>query len=107
MTRTITETVQLSRFVGGAEDAYGNPVEGYADPVSVGIWRFSPGTSTDPVLAGHDRTITQPVIYGPTPMGPRDRVEVRGLVYEVDGDHPEWVNDTVRGYEIPLRRVDG
>lgn len=107
MTRAITETVKLYRFEPGTEDVHGNHPGGFADPVEVGIWRFSPGTASDPFTPGHTRTVTQPTIFGPTPMGPRDEVEVRGIRYPVDGDHLEWRSGRVHGYEIPLRRIDG
>ena len=112
MTRTITETVQLSRFVGGAEDAHGNPVESWAAPVPIGVYAFNPGTTGEPFLPGHDRTITSPAIYAPTGtvFAPRDQVTVRGVLYDVDGvvlDYQNPYDASMDGVQVGLKAVDG
>lgn len=106
--RRITEYVSLERYTPGVEDSHGNSTAGYADPVEVGIWRFSPGGSQEPVTAGHTRVITEPEIYFPGPqLGAQDRVTVRGVLYEVDGEQPEWVNDEFTGCVARLKEVSG
>lgn len=107
-TRKITETVQLERYVAGVEDAHGNVEPGFDTPEPVGIWRFNPGGSQEPVTAGHTRVITEPEIYFPGPQfGAQDRVTVRGIVYEVDGEQPAWISDDFTGCVTKLRKVDG
>lgn len=107
-TRRIKETILLERFVAGTEDEHGNATVGYEPPEEVGIWRFNPGGSQEPVTAGHTRVITEPEIYFPGPqLGPQDRVTVRGVLYEVDGERPAWVNDAFVGCVAQLRRVAG
>ena len=108
----ISEYVQRHVFVSGVDDAHGNPVEGWADPVSVGIYAFNPGTTSEPFIPGHDRVVTQPAVYAPvgTVFGPRDRVTVRGVLYEVDGVPLEYRNPfggLVDGIQVNLRGVTG
>lgn len=110
--RRISETVQHSAFQGGAEDAYGNPTEGWAAPVSVGIYAFNPGTTSEPFLPGHDRVVTQSAIYVPkgTTVGSRDRVTVRGVLYEVDGvvlDYRNPYDSSMDGIQVNLKAVTG
>lgn len=110
--RRISETVQHSTFQGGAEDAYGNPIEGWADPVDLGIYAFNPGTTTEPFLPGHDRVVTNPAIFVPTGtvIGARDRITVRGVPYEVDGvalDYRNPFDGSFDGVQVNLRLVEG
>ena len=106
--RKITEYVSLERYISGAEDAHGNPVDGFEPPVEVGIWRFNTGGSQEPVTAGHTRVITEPEVYFPGPQfGALDRVTVRGVLYEVDGEQPKWVSGDFAGCVSRLKRVEG
>lgn len=106
--RKITENVSLERYVPGVEDAHGNTVPGYEDAVEVGIWRFNPGGSQEPFTAGHTRSISDPEIYFPGPQfGAQDRVTVRGVAYEVDGEQPEWINGDFTGCVTRLKNVEG
>lgn len=111
--RRISETVQRSAFQGGTEDAYGNPVEGWADPVDVGIYAFDPDDSRhEPFLPGHDRVVTKPAIFVPTgtTIGSRDRVTVREVVYEVDGvalDYRNPYDSSMDGIQVNLKAVTG
>ena len=110
--RRISETVQHSTFQGGAEDAYGNPIDGWADPVDLGIYAFNPGTTTEPFLPGHDRVITQPAMYVPegAHINSRDRITVRGDVYEVDGvvlDYRNPYDSSMDGIQVNLKAVTG
>ena len=106
--RKITEQVSWEKYSSELEDAHGNPIEGHEPAVDVGIWRFNPGGSQEPVMAGHTRVISDPELYFPGPQfGALDRVTVRGVVYEVDGEQPAWVNDDFTGCVARLRRVAG
>lgn len=110
--RRISETVQRHAFQEGAEDAHGNPVESWADPVPVGIYAFNPGTTAEPFLPGHDRTITTPAIYAPkgTVFSPRDQVTVRGVLYDVDGDVLDYrnpIDSSMDGVQVNLKEVAG
>lgn len=106
--RKITETVSWQRFNPDAEDAHGNPIEAYDPAVDIGIWRFNPGGSQEPMIPGHSRVITQPEIYFPGPQfGAQDLVTVRGVTYPVDGERPAWVDDGFTGCVVRLKLVEG
>lgn len=112
MFRKISEYVQHEAFVAGAEDAHGNEIEDWSDPVTVGVYAFDPGSSSEPRAAGHDRVIVEPTLYIPSDvvMNPRDLVTVRGKKYPVEGETREWVHPTDpsrRANVVTLRRVDG
>lgn len=112
MFRVISEYVQHAGFIPGAEDAHGNPAEAWGDPVTVGVYAFDPGSSSEPREAGHDRVIVEPTLYMPEEnvFGPRDEVVARGKRYEVEGETREWVHPTDttrRANVVTLRRVDG
>jgi len=106
--RTVTETVDHYVFTSGGDDAHGNPTESFAAAVSVDIWRFNPGGTSEPNLPGQARVITQPTIYlPPADIGPHDEIEVRGIRYEVVGTPADWINGDFAGLVIELRRVEG
>lgn len=112
MRRRITELVQHEAFVAGAVDAHGNLVESWAPPVEVGVYAFNPGVPADSLEAGHDRDTSTPSIYVPSAvtMAARDRVTVRGLLYEVDGETQVYRNPygaRMDGNQINLRKVAG
>lgn len=111
MFRQVSELVQHGAFEAGAEDSTGNPVERWAAPVSVGVYAFDPGSSSEP-RDGNDRVIVEPTVYMPHSLvfGHRDVVWARGKRYEVEGETREWVHPTDitrRANVVTLRRVDG
>jgi hypothetical protein len=109
--REVTESVGWSKFAAGATDAHGNPTESWGAATSVDVIAFDPGGTAEPGKPGHDRVITEPTLYVSPPVvfGARDRVTVRGLLYEVVGDTREWrhPNGWTPGNVIELRRVEG
>lgn len=112
MFRVISEYVQHAAFIAGAEDEHGNSAEAWGAPVTVGVYAFDPGSSSEPRIPGHDRVIVEPTLYMPSEnvLGPRDEVVARGKRYEVEGETREWVHPTDttrRANVVTLRRVDG
>lgn len=111
MGRRITEQVDRLPFIAGAEDAHGNEIEAWGEPVSVGIYAFDPGSSSDPRAPGHDRVIVEPTLYGPfgLPFEAQDKCVARGHTYEVEGVTRDWKhpNGMKPGAVVSLRRVDG
>lgn len=109
--RAISETVLHAVYTPSPVDAHGNIVDGWAAGASVGIYGFDPGGSTEPLLPGQDRVVTTPTLYMPASVtfGARDRVTVRGLLYEVDGETAVWrsPSGSQRGNVATLRRVTG
>lgn len=112
--RHISEYVQHEAYVGMGEDSHGNEVETWAPAVSLGIYAFNPGGTSEPLLPGHDRVITVPTIYVPTDTAVthRDRIAVTGepTRFEVDGDMRPFRNpfdSSMNGNSINLRAVAG
>ena len=107
------EVVQRIPYAGGGEDVYGNETASYG-PAAVleGVYGFDPGSSSEPRLAGQERVIVEPTLYGPfdMPFLPRDRVIVRNQTYEVEGEVRQWRHmrtNREAGAVVSLRRVDG
>lgn len=109
--RRVSETVQHEVYSPGQVDAHGNRKDTWAASVNVGVYAFDPGGAVEPLTPGHDRVVTTPTIYAPIGVrfGARDRVTVRGVRYEVDGDSRDWVHPegAPAGTVTTLRRVDG
>lgn len=107
------ELVQRVPYAGAAEDVYGNETSGYGAPVTLdGVYGFDPGSSSEPRLAGQERVIVEPTLYGPfdMPFLPRDRVIVRDQTFEVEGVVRRWRHmrsNREAGAVVSLRRVDG
>lgn len=107
------EVVQRVPYVGLAEDAHGNETPSYGAAVTLeGVYGFDPGSSSEPRLAGQQRVIVEPTLYGPydMPFISRDRAIVRGQTFEVEGEVRRWRHmrsDRLAGAVVSLRRVDG
>lgn len=111
MTRSVSETIEWQQYIPGTVDAHGNEVDGWADPVPVGVYAFDPGSSSEPRETGHDRVIVEPTLYLPDEIvfGARDRVTARSDLYEVEGETREWRHPggDSPGNVVTLRRVEG
>lgn len=109
--RRVSEAVTRFPYAGFGEDSQGNEVELWGPGVSLGIYGFDPGGSSEPLRPGQDRVITEPTIYLPpgSPFGPHDKCEVRGKPYQVEGEPAQWVHPRrgPQGDVVKLRRVDG
>lgn len=106
-------TVQLESWTGGGFDSHGNPVDTWAPPVGVPVHGWAtPGSDTE-TAAGYRTAVERDLdVYAPagTVVGPRDRMTVDGLRYEVVGyvedyTHGPW--QWPAGVRINLRRVEG
>lgn len=107
----ISESVLRLPYIDGGRDAQRNPIDTWGLPETVGITAINPGGSRDHQRADHDRVITTPTIYAPpgTPFTHRDLCIARGIVYEIDGNPDQWIDEygTPEGDVITLRKVDG
>ena len=107
------ELVQRIPYEGFSEDAYGNEIAAYGSAVELaGVYGFDPGSSSEPRLAGQERVIVEPTLYGPydMPFLPRDQALIRGRLYEVEGEVRQWrhmYTNREAGAVVSLRRVDG
>lgn len=112
--RVASLPVERFAVLDGVEDAHGNPVDGFADPVVVLCFEFDPGGSNESLAAGHsDRVVTEPRLYAPfdAPFVASDEVVVPGHGrFSVDGVPARWENRGAGarpGCVVQLRRVDG
>lgn len=73
---------------------------------------FDPGGSQEPLEDGRSVVITRPKVYAPADADilPGDRLEVRGVEYEIEGDPAVW-RSPFTGWEpgmvVNLERVTG
>lgn len=96
----------------GGLDGYGRPTNTFSERVleNVGV---APGSSSEPRDGIGERVTTQMTLYLASDPGvePGDRFEVRGRLYEVEGDlSGAWRNPftgTGFGCEVALNRVTG
>lgn len=107
------EVVQRVPYEGAGLDDYNNEIKAYGSPVTLeGEYGFDPGSSSEPRLAGQERVIVEPTLYGPfdMPFLPRDQAVIRGDTYEVDGEVRRWRHKRTNreaGAVVSLRRVEG
>lgn len=105
--------VGFKPYVEGAEDAHGNPVEGYGPVETRKVIGWGAPQGTEPKIAGHNRDVVD--IELAVPAGwlstPRDRVILPDLgemeqvgVTETNSGNPwRWVP----GHVVNLRQVNG
>lgn len=86
------EPVIFEAHLDGAEDSHGNPVDAWASPRTVEGCAFDPGGSVETYEPGRNPVVTSPRVFAPagTVVGARDRVTVRGRVFQVKGDPGDY-----------------
>lgn len=95
----------------GGQDAHGNDIPAWANPVDVpAIW-WSP-SSTEPAVAGHDRVNVDVVMVVDSALmvSPHDRMILAGEEYEVIGfpeDYDHGPGRSAGRKPVNLQRVDG
>lgn len=107
------ETVLWERYVADTYDPRGNLIDEWEPPVDLTHCGFDPGSSIEPRDGTSQRVITSPTLYPPkgSPLGPRDKITARGLVYEIEGEPADW-RHPMTGWDpgllvVILRRVTG
>lgn len=106
------ETVTVLRRVDGDPDRYGNPTHTWAAGVDVAGCAVAPRSSDEPAETGRQAVITGLTVYMPpdTEVGPNDRLIVRGVTYEVEGEPGDWrhpFSGWRPGVEVAVSRVEG
>ncbi|MEU7609548.1 hypothetical protein [Micromonospora sp. NPDC049204] len=91
---------------------YGNQQRDWGNATSTLLlgWGFAPRTSDEDTATGSEGVIVGLTGFGPpgSDVLPTDRMEVRGVVYEVVGEVGEWRSPLTGwrpGVEVALRRV--
>lgn len=95
----------------GGQDVHGNDIPSWANAVDVPAMWWSP-SSTEPVVAGHDRVVVDVVIVVDTSLtvSPHDRFVIGAKTYEVIGfpeDYDHGPYATPGRKPLNLQRVDG
>ena len=104
------ETVTVVRASPGGVDAYGDPLPGDASRVDVPGCAVAPRYSSEPSERGRQGVIVGLTVYGPDVFLSTDQVEVRGVLYDVEGEPGFWENPFTGwapGVEVALRRAEG
>lgn len=106
------EPVTVQARVVGSEDSHGNPIETFADPVTVDGCAFDPGGSVETLEPGREAVVTRPRVFVPvgTVVTARSLMTVRGLLYRVDGDPADYRNPFTGwqpGIVVNLERAEG
>ena len=107
-----SEVVSWAKFNGSVEDSRGDLIDSWATATDLGIYAFNPGGTSEPPMPGFDRVVTTPTIYVPSDkiLAPRDRVTVRGKLFEVDGETSDFRNpydSQMNGNSVNLKAVTG
>ena len=104
----------VRRYVAGAKDRHGNPVDSWSAAQEWRVWALAPGASAELVEAGRDGSRIAWTVYAPASAdapGERDRVLVGSDEFEVDGRPLDWTKgpwpSTVGGVVVALTRVEG
>jgi hypothetical protein len=106
------ETVVRIRATPGGFNAYGDPVASTTTRTDVPNTAVAPRMSTEPTTRGRNGSVIGLTIAPPAGSDIRstDQVEVRGVVYDVEGDSIEIVSPFTGwapGAEIALKRAVG
>lgn len=106
-------SVGVRRFTPGVKDSRGNPVDAWADPVTVAVHGVAPGSMGEPGVGARDLSLIAWTIYAPagTVIGSRDLVVYQGREYRVNGEARDWTTSPwpmpIAGVVIELLRAEG
>ena len=106
------ETVTIVRQSPGGTDSYGDPIDSTESRIDIEGVAVAPRYSSEPTERGRQGVVVGLTIYPPANSGFlfSDQVEVRGELFDMEGDPGEWENpftgDTP-GAEIALKRAAG
>ncbi|WP_329520511.1 hypothetical protein [Spirillospora sp. NBC_01491] len=104
------ESITRIRLTPGGRDAYGDPLGDIKDRLDITPCALAPRQSGEQIGDGRYAVTSGMDLYAPAGADilPSDRIEARGVVYEVDGEPGDWVSPyTSRrpGLVVPLTRV--
>lgn len=104
------ETIATLRYAD-AEDAYGDPIPGdYSHHLTV-VAKVAPNNPSEPVEVGRNAVITGGTVYIRTltelDISSEDRVSIRGVTYEIDGEVGLWRRRFGLGYQFAFKKLRG
>lgn len=105
-------TVGRRVFDESGEDAHGNPVPSWSEPVPQPVYAWAPAGTSEPFEAGRDPVTWDLDLFAPPGFAaaPRDRFLVDGTEFEVEGrvrDFNHGPFGFMPGVVVRLRRVEG
>lgn len=101
-----TEPVYRHRRAQSGTDGRGNPIFTWTR-TEIAPGSFAPVGASEPVEPGREPTVREPVVYWRNvwpDVVAADRIEVRGVVYEVIGDPEVWRGSRIGGLVARLRK---
>lgn len=106
-----TYSIGIKSYGEGAEDAHGNSVGDWGDPVATEVYAIAPRYSNEPT-PGRDEVIVGLTILAPpgVEVGPLDRVVIDGEEWEVEGEVGNWNRGPFAyypGVSFDLKRAEG
>lgn len=108
------ETVTRLRDEATGLDAYNNPVVTTVETAIPGAAFAPEQASAETVEVGRQAVLTQPAVYFPgawPDIVRTDRLRVRGVLYDVDGDPADWrfpfAATGPGGLVVSLKRAEG
>lgn len=113
MTFPATRTVQRLARVDGAQDAYGDTADAWAEPVDVLVHAWAPPSADGSPVEEARNAVTRDLdLYAPagTTGAPRDRWIVGGVTFEQVGWPEDYTNGPwswSAGVRINLKRTEG
>lgn len=102
----------LRKYAVVGKDSRGNPKTDWLPVESHQVFGWMPVSSSEPKVAGRDHVVVEVELSAPSdfPVGPKDKVVLDGIEYEVIG-YPEHFDhgqsDWDPGILVNLRRVEG
>ena len=106
-------TLGVRRYVPGAKDARGNPVDAWADPIDLPVSGIAPGAMQEPGLPLRDASEVAFTVYLPAHENmptERDLVTYGGVDYPVNGRPKDWGQGPfgfTAGWTFELRNPEG
>lgn len=92
-----------------ATDAYGDPIPGTYEPHITVSGKVAPSNPSEPVEVGRNAVITGGTIYirhgAALDITNEDRVRVRGVDYEIDGEVGVWKRRTEYGHQLAFKKI--
>lgn len=105
-------TVGVMTYTEGAVDDFGDPEDVWSTPAEVPVYGWAPAATGEPFEANRDVVTWDLDLYAPSgfTVGPRDRVVVLGVEYEVEGVVESFDFGPfgfTPGCRVRLKRVEG
>ncbi|MFD8618264.1 head-tail adaptor protein [Streptomyces sp. NPDC059513] len=105
--------IGIKRYYEGAQDAHGNPVEGWHEAIEwVDAYGIAPTSSVEPSQSGREAVIDTLTVYLPfyNDISSKDRIVLVEDEYTIEGSVLNWNTGPFRfqpGFALTLKKVTG